>query len=143
MQNDDLEEKLRSITLPDVPPLKHQDTVMRGLFTERRTKALVIWIVAVPLYMVACGAMKTLFHAGLPFQSSMEEIRLSLGQPVSIIAFLFLPFFGLAAIAASSVRLRQDDAGSGRYLVAHLSPANAVLALLALSIVLYSIFLLW
>ncbi len=141
MNGNTMTEEFGDLRVPEIPPLKHQDTVMRELFSQPRSSALLIRIVALPMYVFACALMKTLYQSRLPFQSSMAQVRLSLGQPMAIVLFCLLPLIGLLTVVVSSVRIKKDPASRHSFIAVHVSRLNAVLALLALSIAVYALLL--
>ncbi|MGA9121036.1 MAG: hypothetical protein WB699_16850 [Bacteroidota bacterium] len=132
----DSEPPFDRITIPDVPPLKHQEAASRRLFSQRRSSALMIWVVALPLYVVACAAMKTLFHRNLPLLSSFDEIQRSLGPAMTLLLFLILPLGGILAILKSSLHMNRDLYAHKRFFQIRMTLLNGVLSVVALSIIL-------
>ena len=134
MHEKNIEEELRDFRLPVVPPLRHQETALRQLFTQRRSSALVIWVVALPLYVIMCAVMQMLFHKDLPLMVSFEEITKDLDPFMAAFIFCILPFAGLVAIVSSSMRVGHGASSQRTFIQLHLTIFNAVLSVLVIAV---------
>src|SRR4051812_28732003 len=75
----DIEKKLGSVKVPDTE-IKSNESVKLTLVQAKKSAALGVWLVAVPLFFLACVTMKYMFHINMHFVDVLEETVSSLDK---------------------------------------------------------------
>lgn len=95
----DIEKKLESMNLPD-PDIKTNEPVKIMLLQAKKSAAVGVWLVAVPLFFLFCITMKYFFMIHLHFADVFEEVVSSLDKSVgtkwiSPLLFVGFPLIGI------------------------------------------------
>jgi hypothetical protein len=75
----DLEKELGNMKMPD-SEIKSNESVKLTLVQAKKSAALGVWLVAVPLFFLFCVTMKYMFHVNLHFVDVLEETISSLDK---------------------------------------------------------------
>jgi hypothetical protein len=143
MNSEKWTEELEEVTIPDIPPLNHHDAMREYVLSQRRSSAVTVWMIALPLYVLGCAAMKVMFHAGLPFETSLRELQGSIGTAMSLALLIVLPLGAGVILVRPSIRLKRERVSRHRIVEIRMSPLNAAMLISALSLALFSIVLLF
>ncbi|MBS1517726.1 MAG: hypothetical protein JSS91_06535 [Bacteroidetes bacterium] len=85
---DNFEEKLSSMSKPEVSELRHQEMISSALIKAKDRTALSFWWISIPLYLIAMLVMKTFY---MPESAVTAGIRdFSQGNMFTAIVFFIL-----------------------------------------------------
>lgn len=95
----DIDKKLGSMNLPD-PDIKPDESVKITLTQAKKSAAVGVWLVAVPLFFLFCITMKYIFMINLHFVDVFEEVVSALDKSagtkwLSPLLFVGFPLIGI------------------------------------------------
>ena len=65
MENDSFEKKLKEISIPDTGKINPPAELKMTLLSAKKTTAIGIWLIAIPVYFLFCVFMKYYLHINL------------------------------------------------------------------------------
>ncbi len=80
MENDSIKKKLETLSVPDVANLKPPEELKITLLSAKKTAAIGIWLIAIPVYFLFCVFMKYYFHFNLHLFDIIIEIMASMDK---------------------------------------------------------------
>jgi hypothetical protein len=102
MKKDNFEMKLKEMTKPEIPHLKHEDMLGNAIANAKDKSVVSLWWLSVPAFIVLMLVLKSVYMPGTTLVSNMKEMELQ-NKFVSIIFFLVSPIV-LIIINALSIR---------------------------------------
>ena len=90
MKNDNFEMKLKEMTKPEIPHLKHEDMLSNAIVNAKDKSIVSLWWLSVPAFIVLMLIMKSVYMPGTTLASNMSEMEIR-NRYISILFFLFSP----------------------------------------------------
>ena len=102
MKKDSFEMKLKEMSKPEIPHLKHEDMLGNAIVNAKDKSVVSLWWLSVPAFIVLMLIMKSIYMPGSTLVSNMNEMAVR-NKLVSIVFFLISPVV-LIIINALSIK---------------------------------------
>lgn len=145
---DDFIKKMETLQKPEIDDLPEMRDFKLVLLNSKKSAALGVWLVAVPLFFLFCMCMKYAFHINLHFfdvvDDTVASIDKSSGIPfLSAILLVGLPILGFAVNALSLIHVQFEKQLSGRKLLISIKMQWTNIIIMTISFLIVCIFLLY
>ena len=88
MEKDDLEKNLENISIPQLPPLKHQHQLKLSILSARKSAWAGLWLLLIPFLLFASAFLRQVMHISVPPDSWFESYSSQWPSWLRITAFL-------------------------------------------------------
>lgn len=139
MKNDNFEMKLKEMTKPEIPHLKHEDMLSNAIVNAKDKSIVSLWWLSVPLFIITMLIMKSIYMPGSTLASNMSEMEIR-NRYISILFFLFSPIVIIIfnALSIKKIFFLSGNPKSVNFLVAVWINVLAIL-LSAFILIIYSL----
>ena len=90
MKNDNFEMKLKEMTKPEIPHLKHEDMLLNAIVNAKDKSIVSLWWLSVPAFIILMLVMKSIYMPGTTLAANMSEMEMR-NKYTSIVFFLVSP----------------------------------------------------
>ena len=90
MATQNFEDILTQMTKPEVPEMKHEETLANLIIKTKSRAAVSFWWLCIPLYVITALVMKSFYVPGITFISVLHELT-STKSYTGILLFIVLP----------------------------------------------------
>jgi hypothetical protein len=88
MEKDELEKNLQNISIPQLPPLKHQQQLKLSILSARKSASAGLWLLLVPFVLFASAFLRQVVKITVPPDSWLESYRSQWPSWLRIAVFL-------------------------------------------------------
>ena len=103
MEKDNFEMKLKEMTKPEMPHLKHEEMLSNAIVNAKDKSIVSLWWLSVPAFIIMMLIMKSVYMPGTTLVSNMSEMEIR-NRYISIVFFLFSP---IVIIIFNSLSIRK------------------------------------
>ena len=135
----DITKSLENMSVPD-PPVESNEPLKLTLASAKRSAAVGVWLVAVPLFFLCAVVMKYFFHLNLHLIDVFEEMMVHLdGNPstkwMTPVFFVILPLVGVLLNVVAIVHVEVRKALHQLVVTIKLKPVNILICCVSLAVV--------
>lgn len=140
----DIEKDLGSMQMPDIN-VKANEPLKLALVQTKKSAAISVWLVAVPLFFLFCVTMKYMFHVNLHFIDVVEETVAELDKSAGTkwLAPLLFMGFPLIGILLNGLAISHFEINNKRQLIVTIKIKWVNISMLLLSAGIVCTFLLY
>ena len=135
MNKKDLEEKLETISIPQLPQLQHQQQLKLSVLSAKKSARAAVWLLLIPFLFFLTALLRQLLNISIPPDSWLEEYSLHMPSWLRIMVFIIIvivfPLVAGILNLLSIVWLQYDREGKVLNISIRLRTINIIIIIVA------------
>lgn len=135
MNKDALEKKLENISLPQLPPLQHQQQVKLSILSAKKSAKISLWLLLIPFLFFVSAFLHQQMSISLPPDSWLQQHRLQLPAWLRIAIFaavmIFIPLIAVVLNLISLIWVQYEKEKKIFNFSGRLKTTNLIIVIIA------------